>query len=401
MPRPPLPVGAHGRVHRRELPDGRWMALCRVRDPDGVTRRVYRYTPPGVTDRKGAAAERALLEALTKRVTPGAAVAPDMTVAGLWDAYRAQLVDAGRSETTLRSYDSIAKRIVAGVGGLRIREATAGRLDSFVREVATRATPATARKVRVLLSGMFSLAVRYGATPANPVREVGDVPTPRKPRARSLDPADLATLLGRIRGDGDLATYCLTYDLADIVTLFAATGCRMGELLGLRWKDVDLDARTVTVAGKVVRHKGVGIVRENITKSDAGQRVVPLPAFAVDALRERAAHARLADDPDGDPDRELEGLVFAGRDDGPRNPDTVWRQWRHVRGVLGWDWVTPHTFRKTVATILDAEGLTARQAADHLGHAQVSMTQDVYYGRGRVHDAAAAAIDAALTRREN
>jgi integrase len=48
----------------------------------------------------------------------------------------------------------------------------------------------------------------------------------------------------------------------------------------------------------------------------------------------------------------------------------------------GYEWVTFHTFRKTVATLLDDAGLTARQVADILGHANPSMTQDVYFGRG-------------------
>jgi integrase len=57
------------------------------------------------------------------------------------------------------------------------------------------------------------------------------------------------------------------------------------------------------------------------------------------------------------------------------------------------DWMTAHTFRKTVATVLDGEGLSARVGADQLGHAQVSMTQDVYMGRGEVHTEVAAALD--------
>jgi integrase len=47
----------------------------------------------------------------------------------------------------------------------------------------------------------------------------------------------------------------------------------------------------------------------------------------------------------------------------------------------GYRWVTSHVYRETVATLMDAAGLTARQAADQLGHAKVSMTQDNYFGR--------------------
>jgi integrase len=53
----------------------------------------------------------------------------------------------------------------------------------------------------------------------------------------------------------------------------------------------------------------------------------------------------------------------------------------------------PHSFRKTVATLIDDEGLSARIGADHLGHARVSITQDVYMTRGRVHGQVAELLD--------
>ena len=54
---------------------------------------------------------------------------------------------------------------------------------------------------------------------------------------------------------------------------------------------------------------------------------------------------------------------------------------------------TTHSFRKTVATLVDDAGLSARIGADHLGHAKVSMTQDRYMSRGRVHHAVAQLLD--------
>jgi integrase len=68
-------------------------------------------------------------------------------------------------------------------------------------------------------------------------------------------------------------------------------------------------------------------------------------------------------------------------------------QWRTARDELGVPEVTTHSFRKTVATLIDDEGLSARIGADHLGHAQVSMTQDRYMARGRVHAEVAELLD--------
>lgn len=68
------------------------------------------------------------------------------------------------------------------------------------------------------------------------------------------------------------------------------------------------------------------------------------------------------------------------------------RAFREVRAGTDFDWVKPHTYRKTVATILDSSGASARMIADQLGHSRISMTQDVYMGRRAVDPAAASAL---------
>jgi len=67
-----------------------------------------------------------------------------------------------------------------------------------------------------------------------------------------------------------------------------------------------------------------------------------------------------------------------------REPNIFLKEWRTAREQLGVPEVTTHSFRKTVATLIDEEGLSARIGADHLGHTHVSMTQDRYMRRGRV-----------------
>lgn len=66
---------------------------------------------------------------------------------------------------------------------------------------------------------------------------------------------------------------------------------------------------------------------------------------------------------------------------------------RRVRTGTAYEWVTPHTFRKTVATLLDSKGASARMIADQLGHSRVSMTQDVYMGRRAVSPELAEALE--------
>ena len=77
--------------------------------------------------------------------------------------------------------------------------------------------------------------------------------------------------------------------------------------------------------------------------------------------------------------------IFASCGGTLRDPENFNTAWRAVRDELGMPNVTSHSFRKTMATLIDDAGLSARTGADHLGHAKVSMTQDRYVSRGRVH----------------
>ena len=72
------------------------------------------------------------------------------------------------------------------------------------------------------------------------------------------------------------------------------------------------------------------------------------------------------------------------------------KQWREVRDELGQPDVSSHSFRKSVATMIDDAGLSARIGADQLGHSRPSMTQDVYMNRGRVHTEVADILDEKL-----
>ena len=78
---------------------------------------------------------------------------------------------------------------------------------------------------------------------------------------------------------------------------------------------------------------------------------------------------------------------------GYRERNNVESAFRRVRSDTEFEWVVPHTYRKTVATMLDQTGLSARTIADQLGHSRISITQDVYMGRRAVDESPAAALE--------
>lgn len=390
MPRPPLPIGSWGKVTRTELGRGRWVAKARVRDIDGVTRLVER------AGRTGAEAERNLSAHLVERTAPSVEdLTPESRVTALWEAYEAHLLEEGRAIRTMERYRYASGYVIKGLGGYKIREITTQRLDGFVKALKTNHGPSVAKSARVVLSGMLGLAVRYGAATTNPVRDVGTIRMESK-AARALSPDELRGILdamhssqkvlnpsNKVTPGQTLSQYCTAADLSDVVTMFAATGARISEVLGMRWQDIDFTAKTVAITGKVNRIPGQGMIREDLHKTAAGERVLPLPVFAINMLmaRQLAAVGNVHD------------VVFPSTQGTLRDPSAVHKQWRTVRACLKLDWVTSHTFRKTLATLLDDQGLSARIGADQLGHAQVSMTQDVYMGRKVVHSEVADVLD--------
>jgi integrase len=141
------------------------------------------------------------------------------------------------------------------------------------------------------------------------------------------------------------------------------------------------------VSGKIARISGEGLRRMDSGKTDSSKRTVPLPEFAITALVERRGRAFWGE----------HRMIFPSSAGTCRDPDNFDKQWRKVRDGLGVPDVTSHSFRKSVATMIDDAGLSARIGADQLGHAKVSMTQDRYMRRGKVHAEVAALLDRSIT----
>ena len=136
----------------------------------------------------------------------------------------------------------------------------------------------------------------------------------------------------------------------------------------MTWDAVDLSAGKVEVRGTVIRVKGRGLMIKSAPKTTAGFGTLLLPSWAVEMLRLRP------------PGRSAQ-TVFCSVLGGLRDRDNTIGDLRAALNAAGFEWVTSHTFRRTVATLMDQNGLSARAAADQLGHSHPSLTQDVYYGR--------------------
>ena len=334
--RPSLRIGQHGKITRKYLGDGIWLAQCRFRDSDGVTRRVQRLEPPDENDKYGKLAADALIEALAERRPPSGSdfIELDTLVMVLVDQHIARLAEDGRSARTLDTYRDDASKLAKFLGGVKVGESSAARLDAALRSMRTAHGPTMARRARTLLRGALQLAVLNNVLGANPVRDVQCIKSKRPPKgAEALTATQLRDLLIKLRA----SETCRKRDLTDPVTLLIATGLRRSELLALRWCDFDAGAGTISVCGKVVREKANGLVRVDETKTVAGRRVIPLPAFAVAVLSERRNLPYLGE----------QSVIFPSTNGTLPDPDNFAGQWRKSRDELGVPDVSSHSFRKT------------------------------------------------------
>ena len=381
--RPALSIGAHGKITRTEIGPGVWIARTHHRDPDGVTRRVHRRSPDdGIADRHGKRAEDALLAALADRAAPGSAVIGAHTLIGeLIDAHIDRLEADDRAPGTIATYRLTAVMLAKQTAGLRVADATPPRIDFALRQMRKAHGPGEAKRAKTLIRGGLQLAVMAGVLTVNPSRDVSALSSPAPKGAQPLTAEQFAGLLAALR----TSQRCAEADLADPIVLLMATGLRRSELLGLRWADYTPATAELRVTGNLVRVTGKGLIRQDRAKTEGSIRTVALPRFAVDMLAERKNKPYWGEQP----------MIFPSTAGTWRDPNNFGKQLRSVRDDLGLPDVTTHSFRKSVATLIDDAGLSARIGADQLGHAKVSMTQDKYWARGRVHPEVAELLDGA------
>jgi integrase len=312
----------------------------------------------------------------------GGEITADSRVTVLAEAWYASLDDL--SPITMQAYrDRLERQLLPRLGQLQIRELSVGILDRHLRAIADHHGTATARMCRSVLSGMCALATRHDALPHNPVKDLGRINGRPKTAPRALTVPQLRQLRAALTYDDK----AIARDLPDLVAFLMATGLRIGEACGLTWNTVDLDTGLAEVKAAAVRVRGEGLAIKS-TKTDAGRRTLTLPRWCTDMLRDRASRqqALVA----GNRTRP----VFPAPLGGWRDPSNTQADLRDAFTTAGFDWVTSHVFRKTVATLMDQAGLSPRAAADQLGHANTSMTTDVYFGRKIAATGAACVLEA-------
>ncbi|MEV5504905.1 tyrosine-type recombinase/integrase [Streptomyces orinoci] len=355
MARKRNPNGA-GSIWQRK--DGRFEARVYVPQPDGTRKRKTVY---GATWAECDAKRQELI----RRDRQGIPTPTRSAKLSEWLPYwLEEFVKPERKKTTYAKYETHIRRyLVPLLGTKRLENLGVPDVRRMLSAVASQASPATAKESHRVLRSALTAACREELISRNVVQLV---PAPRV-QPRELTPWNLdetLLFLEQARGDALYAAFVLA----------VALGLRRGEILGLRWCDIDLDRRMLTVRNQLQR------VQKELyadTTKNRRTRTIPVPLMCIAPLRwqrlrqrEQCREAKRAWDETG--------YVFTTRTGRPVEPRNLSRSFERIAAAAGLPRIRLHDARHGCATLLFAAGVRPRVVMEILGHSQIAVTMNTY-----------------------
>jgi integrase len=260
----------------------------------------------------------------------------------------------------------VTNHIKPALGRLKLKNLNAPHLQGLYRDrLDSGLSGSTVQKIHRVLHKGLRQAVMWNLIPRNPADSV-KAPTPTPKEMHPLSAQEARRLLEAARGDRLEALYVLAVH----------TGMRRGELLGLKWGDVDLENATVRVRRTLTRNGTGHVLREPKTKKS--RRTVRITPQAVEALNGHRAKQSEEMLTSGSLYQE-QGFVFAGTGGGLINPSNLrQRSFKPLLEHAGLPRITFNDLRHTCASLLFQKNVHPKFVQELLGHASVAITLDTY-----------------------
>ena len=344
-----------GSISQRK--DGRYMARLSVGDGKRLT--FYGETREEVRD--------LLVTAQANKLKGTLVTGPRQTVTQFLESWLSDVAGPGvRPGTALRYQEIVELHVVPTLGKLTLSKLTPQHLSATYKLLGETLSAATVGHVHRVLHRALETAVRWGYVGRNPC-DLVDPPKARRQEMHALNTEQVKTLLAAAQGD----------ELEALYVLALTTGMRQGELLGLKWADVDLAAGTLQVQRSIGRVPGKGWV-ESEPKTAKGRRSIVLIPLAVNALKRHRAgqlQARLLAGLEWE-DRDL---VFCNAFGRPiEEPNLRARSFKPLLKKAGLPDIRFHDLRHSAASLLFALGVHPKIVQEQLGHSAISITLDTY-----------------------
>jgi integrase len=367
----------HGEGAIFQRKDGRWVA--RVTLPDGTRKDYYAKTRREAADK---------LKGAQRSAEDGVDLSADrVTVAHFLDTWLSSSVKPSVKVKTFTTYESLCRTaIVPRIGSKKLVKLTALDLQSLYTNLAESGlSPRSVHHVHRVLHRAFNQGVQWKILPRNPC---DGATSPKAPRAEmsvwnagEADAFLIATREQRMHG---------------LYVLALTTGMRQGELLGLKWTDIDFTAGTLAVRRALQWQRGNGLVFVE-PKTARSRRKIHLSQTALAALRVHKDRQAFDRHVLGSEWNE-HGLVFCDFLGEPLSPTNETKRFQRASAAAGLPAIRFHDLRHTAATILLAKGVHVKLVSEMLGHSTIVLTLDTYsHVIPAMHSDAAAAMDAVFT----
>lgn len=340
----------------------------RVKSADGKWNHKSE-TLRGLPGRKAA---RAVLDQRIREASNHGPEGSDLSLRTFVNAWwKPYLQRKGVKLSTKGNYESVLQRHILPVfGDVRMEDIVPLHIERFVQtKVASGLTGKTVRNLLLVLQAILSLAVDNDLIARSPIRK-RHKPTVDRREKPIWSPAQLLNILS-----------AAPVELRAFFDCVALTGTRLGEALALKWKQIDLERRTLRVEHSLWRGQLVS------PKTAASARSIPLGKALTETLkihREKSLH------------RGPDDFVFCRRNGSPLDPDVLRKDVLYpivdrlgiprMKGASGF-----HTFRHSAASIINEQTGNLKLAQKFLGHSTIEMTADVY-----THTSAEAEREAAV-----
>jgi len=269
---------------------------------------------------------------------------------------------------TLRRYEEYVRlHAIPALGDVRLRRLSPTDLERlYAAKIEDGLAPRSVLHLHMALHRALRHAQRRGLVDAN-IAELVDPPKPQRREMQSLSPEQAQHFLGVVRADRLEALYVLAI----------TTGMRQGELLGLRWRDIDLPGRSLRVTGSIQYIKGDGL-RVSSPKTRGSRRQVMLSQIAIDAL-ERRRESQKHERAHSESKWEDQDFVFTSRNGKPiYATNIVNRSFPRLLAAAGVPRIRFHDLRHTAATLLLGQSVHPKIVSEMLGHASIGITLDLY-----------------------
>ncbi len=266
---------------------------------------------------------------------------------------------------TIEGYQSIIDRhLIPGLGHMQLKDLQPAVIERYYGEKCNSLSTRSVHHHHRVLSKCLKHAVKQGLIGRNPC-ELVEAPSPSGNKMKYLTPGELGYLL-------DIAMDSPYYP---VIYTGVSTGMRQAELLGLRWRDVDLERCTISVSQVLYKRRGVCTFKEPKTKRSRRKvSMTPKLALYLKGYRAQCQAFRIAvDKPLTEDD-----LVFTTTQGEPVDPSGLSHEFHKMVKRAGLDGVRFHDLRHTFASIALKQGAKPKVISEALGHASVGFTMDVY-----------------------